>query len=1114
MAPLMSDSHDLTQDRLAATLPVDGRGRPSIGGVSLTRKLGVGGMGAVYLGTQERLGREVAVKILPHNLVERDPRMVERFQAEARMAAGIDSAHVVRVLDVGFEYGTHYYVMEYVEGMSAGALLKQRRAEGKHGLAESEALRVVRGATRGLAAAHAKGVVHRDIKPDNIMIPKGDADAAKLADLGLAKPEGGGQSFGTGTGMAMGTPGFMAPEQAENAKSAGPAADVFSMGATLHALISGDAPFRGSSLVAVLRATEEGKIAPMPEGTGAGVQWLVARCLTARPEERFQNGAELLDALERAMREPRKAGPSAVVPSRPPSPPPRVDAAGPPSLSVPSDPPAPPSRAPVFVAAGIAALMIAALLVYVATRQDPAAKTSSPEPEGMPVAAKPPEEDTSASATAARRREEYQRFMSAAVAVRTVADAQDTEEAWSKALAALADVRANAFTDPELADVTAREAEARARGEWAGAKAAEKGGDLDKAIVRGKKAWSEAHLRGLDAWIAAVEARAGTESAKRAARKRMGELEQEAAKAGDEAAVTLLEEAFRLADEDADRKRVRQALDEAQARITARGQAELEAKLRKEQEARERAEAEAREKEYAGAAAEADAAEKKGDLKAAAAAWRRALEAKAGDARAEGKIAELTERLEAIQPVRKGNRLEVALDGATKMEFVLLPAGEFTSGEDRQRHTVRLTKPFWLQTTEVTQAQWSLLMADNPSAHRGPQMPAEQMDWYDVQEFLWRLNRRLDGWMAALPTEAQWEYACRAGAKTKFMHGDAEPGIEAYAWYQVNAAGTPHDVATLSPNRWGLHDMSGNVAELCHDFFVLQTDFKDAVDPVGPAAGPFLCVRGSAFNGDVSWLRCSLRGQMQPHERMSHIGFRLLLAQGEGVAPHAVRESRFCDTARKVPVEFVEIRPGAYAVGQPGVAGAPHRTVTFKRGFGMATTEITQAQWIAVLGARDFSPAGPDLPATGVSWDDAQRFAKELGKRLNRTVSLPTEAEWEVACRAGAPAKWYSGGEAEDVPQIAWTSGNAGQVRPVAKLRPNALGIYDMSGNAWEWCSDGLAPLGAEPVSDPTGPEEAELRVIRGGAYTGDAEASASASRKGLAPSAKQADVGFRVVLK
>ncbi len=316
---LPPEEEDLSTDVLLLHLPRDEQGRPTLGGIPLLRKLGKGAMGAVYFAKHPRLHVDVAIKVLPIQLLDRDPSLLARFRSEARIAADIGGDHVVKVFDVGSDSETPYLVMEYVPGETASSYL--RRA-GKPGLPEREALHIMRAALKGLAVAHEKGIVHRDMKPDNILIPNGELKKAKLADLGIAKPEnaGVGQTVGTMANVAMGTPGFMAPEQAEDARSAGPPADIFASGASLYALLTGRAPFRGPSLAVTLRDTATREPEPLPTTISSAVRTIVWRCLHKDPRQRYSNASDLLTALESAFAGPTPAAetaPTAIAPPRP-----------------------------------------------------------------------------------------------------------------------------------------------------------------------------------------------------------------------------------------------------------------------------------------------------------------------------------------------------------------------------------------------------------------------------------------------------------------------------------------------------------------------------------------------------------------------------------------------------------------------------------------------------------------------------------------------------------------------------------------------------------------------------------------------------------------------------
>ena len=304
---------DLAKDGLLAIAPRDQTGRPTLGGIPLYRKLGQGGMGAVYLGKHPRLGVEVAVKILPFHLADQDPNAIEYFMREANVAARLNHPSLVRIFDVNVDgdpkagSAIWYLVMEFVSGLTGGKLIRERMKGGKGPLPEADALDLLLTVSDGLAAAHEENFVHRDIKPENIIIPlspEGEPQfrKAKLMDLGLAKLLSEERSIGlTGTNVAMGTPGYMAPEQAENAKGAGAASDVFAMGATLYTLLTGTAPFTGTTVLHVLKKTSDEPHPPLRKVNPAvsrPTEVLVDTCLAKRPEARYASAGVLREALK------------------------------------------------------------------------------------------------------------------------------------------------------------------------------------------------------------------------------------------------------------------------------------------------------------------------------------------------------------------------------------------------------------------------------------------------------------------------------------------------------------------------------------------------------------------------------------------------------------------------------------------------------------------------------------------------------------------------------------------------------------------------------------------------------------------------------------------------
>ena len=229
--------------------------------------------------------------------------------------------------------------------------------------------------------------------------------------------------------------------------------------------------------------------------------------------------------------------------------------------------------------------------------------------------------------------------------------------------------------------------------------------------------------------------------------------------------------------------------------------------------------------------------------------------------------------------------LTVELGGGVKMDLVLIPAGEFMMGDDQGRinekpvHKVNITKPFYLGKYEVTQEQWEAVMGSNPSRFKGPKNPADMVIWDDCQAFIAKLNKESRPGSAkfGLPTEAQWEYACRAGTTTRYSFGDDPAKLDDYAWWANNAKGTTHPVGQKKPNAWGLYDMAGNVCEWCADRFDGEYYAKSPTDaPAGPGSGASRVLRGGSWNYDITDVfRSAHRSFNDPDYRRYDHGFRV-----------------------------------------------------------------------------------------------------------------------------------------------------------------------------------------------------------------------------------------------
>ena len=231
----------------------------------------------------------------------------------------------------------------------------------------------------------------------------------------------------------------------------------------------------------------------------------------------------------------------------------------------------------------------------------------------------------------------------------------------------------------------------------------------------------------------------------------------------------------------------------------------------------------------------------------------------------------------------KSRVLLLAKDVSLELQWI--PPGEFLMGSPRTengheetespQHTVRFTKGFWMSRSPVTQNQWLALMGSNPSKFVDPCQPVEMVSWHDAQEFIARINVSQQGTFG-IPTEAQWEYACRAGTTTRFYSGDDECFLESAAWFGPNSDGHPHPVGGREPNQFGLYDMHGNVFEWTADWFGAYPE-ETAVDPVGPSSGTKKVLRGGCCLCDANNCRAANRYEKDPDGKNFNIGFRIVM---------------------------------------------------------------------------------------------------------------------------------------------------------------------------------------------------------------------------------------------
>ena len=535
----------------------------------------------------------------------------------------------------------------------------------------------------------------------------------------------------------------------------------------------------------------------------------------------------------------------------------------------------------------------------------------------------------------------------------------------------------------------------------------------------------------------------------------------------------------------------------------------------------------------------------------------------------------------------------IDLGQGTLLSLVLIPPGSYTMGAplsegnqvDETPHEVQISKAFYLGKTEITQAQWKAVMnGTNPSWYvatgggagkvRGmntDDFPVEMVSWTESKLFLTKV-----GSGCRLPTEAEWEYACRAGTTTSYSFGSSiMPGRANVDLSSISGSSLARTqaVGSYAMNAFGLYDMHGNVSEWCSDSYDKYGSASQK-DPqrIDPDPDAIRVLRGGSYSDAPPNARSAYRYRGASQWRMVDIGFRVALSidASVAIAPTAAPPTTLAPTALKAPFTEAEamaarkawanylsvpeiknvdvgggislrlmlIPPGSFKMGAPLSEGnqldEQEREVEISQPFYLGNTEVTQAQWKAIMPGQNpshFSPMGngrakvvgintDGLPVEKVLWDEAKTFLQKLGLNFR----LPSEAEWEYACRAGTSTAYHFGnisnGSLANVdgtfPFGTFQNGpSLGRTTTVASYLPNAFGLYDMHGNVVEWCEDSYSkepletrkdPIRIDPVSNP-------IRITRGGAYSNSPLNSRSAYRFGTLAQTRSLDVGFRVRL-
>lgn len=281
--------------RLRAILDAERSGQ-KIPGYRILGKLGAGAMATVFKARQLNLDRAVAIKVLPKKFSQ-NPQFIDRFYAEGRAAAQLNHPNIVQAYDVDKAGEVHYFVMEYVEGRTVyDDIVKHKR------FTEKDAIEITIQMAEALLHAHEKGLIHRDVKPKNIMLS--NEGIAKLADMGLARPITDVEAAEAEKGKAFGTPYYISPEQIRGEVKIGPPADIYSLGATLYHMVTGNVPFDGKNPSAVMHKHLKAELVPpdhVNPKLSAGVSEVIEMMMARNPGDRYPSCKDLLMDL-RALR--------------------------------------------------------------------------------------------------------------------------------------------------------------------------------------------------------------------------------------------------------------------------------------------------------------------------------------------------------------------------------------------------------------------------------------------------------------------------------------------------------------------------------------------------------------------------------------------------------------------------------------------------------------------------------------------------------------------------------------------------------------------------------------------------------------------------------------------
>jgi formylglycine-generating enzyme required for sulfatase activity/serine/threonine protein kinase len=1065
----------------------------------ILRPLGEGGMGKVYLAKDKRFGKQVVVKVPTMEAGDKDFK--DRFMREIASLATLEHAHIVTTVDWGEIEGIPFLVLRYLGGGSLRDRITD--AEGYYKPMPLEGLNQwLPQIASALDFIHTKNWVHRDLKPDNILFD--EAGNPYLADFGIAKAlEGAPMGVKTTMGAFIGTPQYMAPEM-HLGKSIGPRADQFGLAVLVYEALAGKIPFAGATATAIFVEVMQGKARPIHElvpGIPLEKSNALMKGITKEPRDRYGSCVEFANAVTGSMLARGSFLVSNEKPSKPEIAGTRIET----PLPIPlADPVSTPLK---ILGTRIETPLPIPLAIPVSIPlENPGTRIetpSMPEIEGTKIETPPiPLEITDS------------------IIEEVPEHAKNTEETEMQSDPEEFNYYSNLHRDLALTseDYLTESGQLLAQ--------------LCRDLVEARKLTK-------DFFLEARKFLKSNDVTEILGGSQLAEKVESIVKA-DYVSKEISEEIVSLA---------RDILGLGTIVIAGTG---MDAPSKPE---------------LAGTKFERSGSKVSEEFvflnKITMSIGVIAILALIVTGIIGINISHDNPEIQNNKVVKNNEKVHypnlkqedvVKILELIESELILIPAGKFLMGSPKSEpgrdsgeilHEVTISNLFYLGKYEVTQDQWQAVMGINPTTSTiGAKLPVTNVSWDDCQLFIKKLNEKTKS-EYRLPTEAEWEFACRAGTSTAYSYGASITANDA----NYNSL-TTKEVGSYKPNAFGLYDMHGNVNEWCVDK-IAEYQSSAVTDPMGPETGTSRLLRGGSFINRMEInLRSAYRRESLPDVRIHFIGFRLaktlspadffkpdvklvLLNQEEKNKEKLVEMERLKQEeqmkSNQIEMEklkqenevklaniekgMVLILPGRFKMGSPvsekgrSIFETEHE-VSLTKQFYMGKYEVTQDQWELVMGDNPSKRTkGPKLPVTNVSWEDCQLFLKTLNEKTKSEYRLPTEAEWEYACR-GETKTAYSHGNSITKSDA---NINGDTTKAVGSYKPNKFGLFDMHGNIWEWCNDFYESYTTAEAIDPKGPLTGTSRVLRGGSFLFLESESRSAYRLNFPSTERNNDCGFRL---